>query len=157
MTDIATAAHAFKKAFRDAAVTLYAEDLNTAKVSVVFGRPTNFLEADVVAFTRLSSDQSPATLSTNRSREELLELDVIISCFVPGGEEAEEAASDRGYDLLRRLERFARMTDTTIGGTVRECFLLRHDSDGLSGKTVVKTGRNIFITATFQAKVRITT
>jgi hypothetical protein len=155
-TNVATLAHAFKVAFRDLAVVLYADSDETKEVSVKFGRPTSFLEPDIVAFGRLSSQQSTGPLSrTNRSREEVLELDVIFSCFKPGGDDAEEEASARAYDLLRMLEYHVRQIDPTIGGTIRECALDRHSSEGMTPQATVKSGRNIFVTATFAGKVRI--
>ncbi|HEY4269512.1 MAG TPA: hypothetical protein VGM94_15125 [Galbitalea sp.] len=152
----ATAAHDFKKTFRDLIAVLFADDDNTSSVLVKFGRPSRFLVDDVVSFGRLSSEQDPATAGTNRSRDEVLQLDITISCFVAGDDDQEEVASDRAYDLLERIEFFARSTDPTIGNTVRECALVSHESDGMSPKTTVKTGRNIFLTATFEAKTRIT-
>ena len=49
--DIATTAHAFKKAFRDVAVTLFASETETAGTSVAFGRPTDMLTPSVVVPT----------------------------------------------------------------------------------------------------------
>jgi hypothetical protein len=152
----ATAAHDFKKTFCDLIATLFTGDDATAEVLVKFGRPTKFLVDDVISFGRLSSEQDPATEGTNRSRDEVLHLDITISCFVAGDDDQEAVASARAYDLLRRIEFYARSTDPTIGNTVRECALVSHESDGMSAKTTVKTGRNIFLTATFEAKTRIT-
>ncbi len=147
-------AHSFKKAFRDAAVALWAT--SEPEVAVHFGRPGTFLAADIVSFGNLSSDQVPAAMGTNRSREEMLELEVTISCFVGGDDTAEEEASDRAYYLLGQLEDLVRTADTTLDGVVRECFLVRHESEGSTDPRVLAAGRNIAITATFQAKFRIT-
>lgn len=150
-----TAAHTFKVAFYNAAVALYAADEDTTAVQVVFGRPAKFLEADVVAFGRVGAPQEAATMGTNRGRDETLEQEVHISCWVPGGPEAEITASARAYELLAMLEYFARVTDTTIGDSVRECFLAEHESDGMTPTRLLPQGRNITVTATFQAKNRI--
>lgn len=156
MSDIATIAGDFKGKFYDAIVKLMAGDPNTEKVQVRFGAPTGMHENDIVAFMGLDTDQSPATLSTNRSREDVIELDVYISCFKRGGIEAERPASDRAYELLRLIERYVRMTDTTVGGSVRQCFLTRTTSNGFTPKELAAHGRNIQIVATFEAKARVT-
>jgi hypothetical protein len=156
--DIATAAHAFKVAFKTAARTaLDAGAATYTDAVVVFGRPTSFLDSSIVALTKLSTGQEGGPMSgTNRARDETIALEVIISCFEAGGEEAEVVASARAYGIVRVIERHVRFTDTTVGDTVRQCALTQTESDGMTGANVVKHGRNIFLTATFEALVRIT-
>ena len=151
----ATLALAFKKAFFEAVKELMARTPETEHVYVVFGQPSTYAPADIVAFGRLTSGQNPATLGTPRSREETLTLEVMISCFVGGGEEAELAASERVYELLRMIERHVRMTDTTVGGTVRHCFLTSHESDGMTPEDLIEQGRVIDVIATFTAAARV--
>ena len=152
-TSTATAAHAFKAAMVAAMRALVDE----GTCLVTFGHPgasvSNF--PDAVAFTRIDSVQDPATLGTNRAREETLTLVAQISCWRPG--EADDAtASDAAYGLLEVLERHVRVTDTTIGGTVRQCFLESHSSEGATDPDVLVRGRMIEIEATFVAVTRIT-
>lgn len=156
MNGTATVAHEFKNAFFEAVKTLLASDPATRDVLVCFGLPGTFAPDDLISFERVSERQDTATLGTNRSREEIITLDVIISCFRGGGPEMEQVASARGYQLLRMIERYARMTDTTIGGTVRQCFLAQHESDGATLPELIDKGRTIDITATFEARARIT-
>lgn len=157
-TSTFTAAHDFKLAFFTKAQELYAAGEGTAQVQVVFGRPASFLQSDVVAFGRVGAPQDVATLGTNRSRDEVLELEVHVSSFVRVGEadDPEIAASARAYTLLGVLEHFARVTDTTIDGTVRSCFLAKHDSEGMTPIKVIPQGRNVTVTAVFRAENRIT-
>ena len=93
MTDTATVADAFKLAFYEAIKELMANDPETPHVYVTFGWPGTLDPADIVSFLGVTSEQSAATMSTNRSREESLQLEVSISCFVGGGQEAELVAS----------------------------------------------------------------
>ncbi|WP_115790037.1 hypothetical protein [Arthrobacter silvisoli] len=151
----ATLALAFKKAFYEAIKQLMADDPATPHVYVVFGTPASYEPDDIVSFGRVTSGQAVATLTTNRSREETLTVEVRISCFVGGAEEAEIAASERCYELLRMIERHVRMTDTTVGGTVRTCFLTSHESDGETPEELLEQGRVIDVTATFTAAARV--
>lgn len=152
----ATLGLAFKKAFYEAVKTLMAEGYDTEHVYVVFGQPATYNPDDIVSFGRLSVGQAAATLSTNRSREETLSLEVTVSCFLGGDEEAEIATAERAYELLRRIERHVRMTDTTLGGIVRECVLTSHESEGATPEDLIDQGRVTEVVATFTAKARIT-
>lgn len=151
----ATLGLAFKKAFYLAAGALFAGDPETEHVYVVFGQPANYVPDDIVAFGRLTAGQDPATLSTNRSREETLTLEVTVSCFLGGNEEAEIATAERAYDLLRRLEHHVRMDDTTLGGVVRTCALTSHESEGATPEDLIAEGRVTEVVATFTAHARI--
>lgn len=151
----ATLALAFKKAFYEAVKTLMAEGYDTEHVYVVFGQPATYVPDDIVSFGRLASGQAAATLSTNRSREETLTLEVTVSCFQGGDEDAEILTAERAYELLRRIERQVRMTDTTVGGTVRECALTSHESEGATPEDLIDQGRVTEVVATFTAKARI--
>ncbi len=150
---VSTQAHAFKKAFYDAAVALFE---NVTSTHVAFGHPGTEEVDDIVVFRGLRSIQEPGPMSTNRAREETLQLDIFISVARGGGPEQEEICSDRGYEILGDLENYVRSTDPTVGGTVRECHLASHESDGWTVANETFRGRNITILATFEAKVRIT-
>lgn len=151
-----TAAPAFKAAMVEAMRDLVVED----NVLVTFGAPgqdaLNF--NDVVSFEDVTSEQEPATIGPNRPREEVLTLQVVFESFRPGGQDMEQVASDAAYELLGRLERHVRVTDTTVGGTVRQCFLTTHRSSGMTEPEDLKAldGRLIQVEATFVALVRIT-
>lgn len=152
----ATLGLAFKKAFYLAVKDLMAGTFDTEHVYVVFGQPATYQPEDIVSFGRLSIGQQAATLSTNRSREETITLEVTVSCFLGGDEEAEIATAERAYDLLRRIEHHVRMTDTTLGGVVRQCFLTNHESEGATPEDLIAEGRVTEVVATFTAQARIT-
>lgn len=151
----ATLGLAFKKAFYLAVKDLMAEGYETEHVYVVFGQPATYQPEDIVSFGRLSVGQAAATMSTNRSREETLTLEVTVSCFMGGDEDAEFATAERAYELLRRIEHHVRMTDTTLGGVVRQCFLTNHESEGATPEDLIEQGRVTEVVATFTAQARI--
>lgn len=156
MTTTATAGDAFKVAFRNAARdTIFASD---DAVLVSYGHPGTEATDELVMFTAVRVNQEVATLSsTNRSREETIDLDVIVSVARGGaGQAAEEAAGTRATELLKDLEYYVRKTDTTLGGVVRYCFLTRYETDGWTVSEEQFQGRNITILATFTAVVRVT-
>lgn len=149
-----TAAYDFKLGFFQAITDLFAQADDTQYVLVSLGAPANLEPEDLVAFTRTTSEQNPATMG-NRGREELLTQEVVISCFVAGGDEAEKAAHDRAYYLLGIIENYCRKVDTTLGGTVRHCFLTGHECDGQTPSDYLDRGRVIEIIARFAAAARI--
>lgn len=156
MTSTATTAHAFKAAFVTGIKALFASD---DQVLVSFGHPGGEALAkydDAIGFADLRVEQDAATLGTNRSREEVLTLTVWISSFKQGDDAREIEAAARAYALLAAVEHYARQTDTTIGGTVRECFLTAHQSNGETDERLLANGRTIEIEATFTAKARVT-
>ena len=151
----ATLGLAFKKAFYSKIKDLFAPDPDTEHVYVVFGQPTNYVADDIVSFGRLTAGQDPATLGTNRSREETLTLDVTVSCFRGGNEDGEIFTAERAYDLLRRIEHYVRIEDTTLGGIIRTCVLSSHESEGATPEELLDDGRVSEVVATFTAKARI--
>jgi len=153
MVNTSSVAPAFKDAFVTIANTIWGQA--TSQVLVSFGHPGQNQPDDIVGFLDVRTEQDPATLGTNRSREEVLELDVLVSCYRGGGPEVEKTVSDAAYGLLALLENYVRTTDTTVGGTVRECFLIRTSSEGRTDPNEIAKGRTIEISATFQARARI--
>lgn len=151
----ATLGLAFKSAFYEAIKALFAGDPDTEHVYVVFGQPATYNPDDIVSFGRITAGQDAATMGTNRSREESLTLDVTVSCFMGGGEESEIASAQRAYELLRRIEHYVRMTDTTLGGVVRMCVLTSHESEGATPEEIISEGRVTEVVATFAARARI--
>jgi hypothetical protein len=150
-----TRAAAYKQAWVDAAHQLW--DTARPEVQIAYGHPGVTQNDDIVAFEAVTSQQDPATLGTNRSREEVLTITVTISTWRPGGPDQEQVASDAAYALLGDLENHVRKTDTTLGGVVRSCFLTQHTSDGATDPDILALGRLIVVAATFTAAVRIQT
>lgn len=151
MPNLSTLAPGFKDAMVDVAHTLW----DGTDVQIAYGHPGQTQLNDIVAFGRVTSQQEAAAYGPLRPREETLTLDVIFSIYRPGGPEMEKTCTDRGYELLGQLENYVRATDTTVNGTVRECFLTSHESDGSTDPQTLSQGRLIEITATFTAHARI--
>lgn len=146
-----TAAPALKNALFAVCQTLFA----SAGVQVSFGHPGQSQVNDIVAVTRVRGEQAPITLGTRRQREETLQAEVVFSVYRGGGPDMEKVCSDRAYELLGQLEEYVRVTDTTLGGVVRHCFLIDHDSTGTTDEQFLANGRLIEVTATFEAVARI--
>lgn len=148
-----SAAPTFKTAFYTMAVTAFASD---QAVQVTYGMPAFDPFNDVIAVGAVTSESEAANLGTRRQREETLTLEVNVYSFVGGGQEAEATAMTRAYSLLATLEEYVRVTDTTLGGVVRWCFLTGHASDQATDQEVLAYGRMCVVTATFTAHNRIT-
>lgn len=141
-------------AFKDAA---YARGvaLWTSGVQVSFGHPGTAQLDDIVAFMDCSSEQEPATFGTSRSREETLTLTVMYSVYRAGGPEMEKVAFDRAVALQDDFEKYVRVTDTTLGGVVRECFLTGLRIASATDEQTLANGRLVEIEATYTAKARV--
>jgi hypothetical protein len=149
-----SAAAAFKDAFVALAEGIWNQ--TSSPVLVSFGHPGQKQPDDIVGFLDVRTEQDPATFGTNRGREEVLEIDVLVSCYRGGGPAQEKVASDRAYELLGLLEAAVHYgVGTTVGSTVRECFLIRTTSDGRTDPNEIAKGRTIEVLATFQARARI--
>lgn len=150
-TSLFTVAPALRKALFDRAKALYEDD----GVLVVMGPPeSGYLPDDVVQVQGVEISQDIATMGPTRGREESLAVDVLVSCGTGGGPEVDEPLTEHAYELLGRLEFYCRVTDTTLGGVVRHCFLTSARSDG-AGPDETADGRFIEITATFTAAARV--
>lgn len=124
-------------------------------VLVIAGPPEGGFNPDeMVQIQMVDADQDTASMGSMRSREEVLTIDVLVSCATGGGEEVDDLITTRGYEILGKLEHQVRVVDTTLGGIVRDCFLTRHTSTG-AGPDDEVGGRFIDITATFTARARV--
>jgi len=148
-----TAAVAFKNALYAQAVTLWASD---PTVQVSYGHPGQSQADDMVAFMDWSGTQQPVTLGPRRQREEELRVTVMFSIYRGGGTEQEKICTDRLIDLLGDLEEYTRVTDTTLGGVVRHCFIESFESAGSTDPAVLSAGRLIEASAVFVAVNRVT-
>ncbi len=159
MTSLATGARAVRAGLLAAArSTIAALDGGTTNVLIGFGTPGMLDMAgrtDYCLITRTSSRQEPATYGTNRSRAELIDVDIEFSSFQVGGWDQEQVAYDRCSQMLEALERYCRVTDPTLGQVCLWCFPTSHESDGASEEELISEGRLVIITATFTASVRI--
>lgn len=155
MTGEFTQAAAFKAAMVAAAHTLW--DAGDTAVDIVNGHPGITQVDDIVSFADVSAEQVPGPMGSRRTRDETLTLEVIFSIYRAGGRDMEQVTFDRAYELLGDLERHVRVTDTTLGGLVRHCFLVGHASEGSTEPAIVAKGRLTTMVARFEAVARITT
>lgn len=124
------------------------------------GEPSSDVLYELVSIGAVEIAQTPATISQNRGREEVLTCDVTISVFSGGDDDEQPVIDARCGALLALLEQQVHYTDTSLGGVVRECFLTsaRLDSGPAAmGPEQNRTyGRAAAISATFTARARIT-
>jgi hypothetical protein len=146
-----TLAPGFKDAVYERCLLLWAG----SDVQVSFGHPGQHQADDLVAVMDVRSEQDAITFGTQRSREETLTLTVMFSVFRAGGPDRERVASDRAFEVVVELAEFARVTDTTFGGVVRECFLQSVDAEGSVEPSVIAAGRLVEVLAVFVAKGRV--
>lgn len=130
--------------------------INDSEVQVTLGTPFPQESADLIGVGRVESQLEFATMGPQRSRDEALTVEVLISVFRPGGQEQEQIASDRAYALLGAIERHLRMVDPTVGGLVRRCLLASHQMDSDPFDDGTGMGRVVEVLATFAAQARIT-
>jgi len=154
LTDVASAQHEVKLALFRITQELFRDD---DQVYVSYGHPGDRRDLkDVLAWTNVRTEQSAATLGTNRSRDEDIFVTAVVSCFRAGVLDDDLVPATAATDILRTIERQVRVTDTTLGGVVRHCFLENTDSAGVSDRQLLSRGRLYQITAEFRALARIT-
>jgi hypothetical protein len=150
--DTATAAVKVKEALVAAATTV----TDPTIVLVAQGIPTSGRDkTQIVAFLGVELQQQPATLSTNRSRDEDISVDGVVSVQMAGYDD-DKAVEDAAWDILRSIERQVRRTDPTLGGVALWCFLTSARSFGYTTADQLAQGRLCEIEFTFTARVRIT-
>jgi hypothetical protein len=162
MTDTASAALKVKEALVAVAVASF----DPTVVLVGQGFPTARDDLDqVVAFFGIDTKQTPGPMSTNRSRDEDISVDGVISVFkaqvmVDGSNDDDKAVEDAAWGLLRTLEAAVRRPapngDPTLGGIALWCFLTSAKSFGYTAASDLSQGRLCEIDFTFTARVRIT-
>ncbi len=123
-----------------------------APTTVAYGPPGNYLDDEVVSVTDVVSSSEVATLSPNRTREETLDVTVIFSVTNGGGYEAQQTVTERAYAMVADLENYLKVTDPTVGGTVRgNAGVVAHDMT----ESAPDGSRNCQIVVTVRAHARI--
>lgn len=149
-----TLAYAFKRAFYDAAVKLW--EVDHPEMSVGWNSIGTSVPDQYLLVLGTESDQSSGPLgSTNRTRDEVLRLEVQIFVTRYGDVDAAREADEYCFERLSEIERHVRVTDTTLGGAVRECFLVAHATDSQSFEAN-EQGHLSALGAVFEAKTRVT-
>ena len=133
---------------------------NRDQVLVCYGFPMFPPPANYVSIRESQIDQAVAVLSTNRGREETVLIHVEVGCARQGDHRQQIVALTAAATILGQLERYVRggagFGDTTMGGVVRECFLITAVTESLPMIEEIADGRQTVINATFSAKVRVT-
>lgn len=122
-------------------------------VLVTYGHPGALSADDIVAVRSVSSDLAVATMSTNRSREETLTARVTFSCWRGGTDQ--QTVTERAYALLELLDTSLRVTDITVGGTVRDSMISGHELAEGEEPDDLTRGRIAEIDVTITARARI--
>lgn len=151
-TDLATAALKVKEALVAAATGV----VDPTLVLVSQGVSTaNLDKTQLVAFLGIDTQQNPATLGTNRSRDEDISVDGVVSVALAGYDD-DKTVEDTAWAILRAIEQQVRRVDPTLGGIALWCFLSRAQSFGYTTADRLAQGRLCEIDFTFTARVRIT-
>lgn len=154
MTQITSAAPQIKDALKQLTANLFKDDAN---VLVSFGHPGPQSSGDMICWLGLRTQQLEGPFSTsNRGRDETVEVDVFVSSFMAGESDNDKPASDRAYWLLGQIENAVRTGDPTLNQNCLWCFLTATSSKGATEPSTLANGRSVDILATFTARVRIT-
>jgi len=154
VTDTATVVLALKQAVETVARAAITTADPNGNVLVDWGYPVLAWPNDMILIMRAQTTQSVATMSTNRTRRETIDLDIHFLSWRTTQREADTAA----YGWLRLVERQMRMIDPTLGGVCVNtgCVLTATDSTGYTNPKDTAAGRGCEIRATFTASdVRI--
>lgn len=146
----------FKAGLKAAGDSAWASELASSTVLLWagYGWPATNAYNDMISFGAVTSEQVAATVSGGRTREETLTCEVDMLIYRGGGQEQEVIVETRAFALLTLLADYCRVTDTTLGNTVRHCFLTSYATT--QDRSVdLNLGRQQFLTATFTAKYRI--
>jgi hypothetical protein len=110
-----------------ACVTLYASTTGSdgQPVLVSLGNPGQYQPNAIVAIaTEIRSPITQPTMGTPRSRATVAEIDVVMSVFVPGGEDEQIVAFDAAFALQAQLETFLRTSpNERLSGACRNSFV----------------------------------
>lgn len=141
------------------------------QAGVSYGPPTDYPNQMVYLGDASVEWSQPTSGGSPRSRDEVVELEVVLSCFQPGpaGDSSSELLDNNpaviaeadAYRMLDELEdHFRDISTATLDGLVREASVVRHEaqirfSTAGSGEAEVITGRIADIVATVRTVTRI--
>lgn len=94
-------------------------------VLVAFGNPGQYQPNAIVAVGwAVRAPIARPTMGPSRSRNTAAEIDVVVSVYVPGGEEAAPVAVAQAFDLQALLEAYFRVQgNETLGGGCRDSYV----------------------------------
>lgn len=114
-------------ALRAACDGIYASvtDETGSPVQVVTSRPGQYQANYIVAVaTEIRQEIARPTMGPSRPREAVVELDCVLSVYVPGGEDVQQQAIDRALSMQGLLESYLRQSpNETLGGACRDSFV----------------------------------
>lgn len=148
-----TAFYTLKKALYDTAVTLWADD--HPEFVQFWGVPPN-PPMEYGQWLGGDGEQQPATLSTNRSRDETVRVEAEFFCLKPGEENSARDAEEYIFDRVGELERHVRVTNPTLGGIALHCFLRNTVADTRALREPNFIGHIAGVLVVFEGRVRIT-
>lgn len=129
--------------------------VNDPDVLVVVGFPWPQTALDIISVGDVKSNQTTATMTPQRTRDEVLTVDVTVSVFRPGGQEQALPVIQRAYALLGLIGHHFRMDVPTLGIDIWECLLTDHQMSSQPFSSDTAEGRTTEIAATFTTKARI--
>lgn len=95
---------------------------------ITYGMPGSFEGQDVVTVGNARVVNDVPVMSNARRVEEVIELQVLLSCYRPGGPEAQQQATEAVYGLYSTLRDYFRTApNETLGGNCRESRVTSHD------------------------------
>jgi hypothetical protein len=141
------------------ATTLYASQTgpDASPVLVTYGPPGSNQPSAIVGVMGSRNPVTRPTMGTNRSRESLTEVDVVISVWVPGTEAVQQIASEKCHDLIDLFEAYMRTTDNTLTGACLDAWISNIDGpnpDVSTDASTAPTGRIAEATVTLTARIR---
>jgi hypothetical protein len=133
-------------------------------VLVTPGAPGQFQPAAIVAVGwEVRTPITRPTMGTTRSRDQVAEIDVLMSVWVPGDETAQPVANASVYALLRLLETYLRTSpNEALGGNCRDSYVsnavlqpdITYEATDDPDQEPVPTGRVASLTVTVTANIR---
>lgn len=149
-----------------ACVALYAATSGTddQPVLVTLGQPGQYQPNAIVAIGMdMRLPITRPTMGTGRSREQTAEIDVVVSVYVPGGEEGQATAIAAALALQAQLETYLRTSpNESLSGACRDSWVsaaqlansVAYQQFDDPSSTPVPTGRITEITLTVTAAIR---
>lgn len=117
----------FVTALKAACDTIYSntKDELDAPTQVVVSQPGQYQANYIVAVaTAIRQQIIRPTMGSNRSRESMVEVDVVISIYVPGDETVQATANSRALSMQGQLETYLRTApNETLGGACRDSYV----------------------------------
>lgn len=133
---------------------------------IVYGAAGSNLADEIVGLGGTTTKIERPTSTTQRTREETVETEVIFSVWTGAGPEQDQVITERAYVMLSAFaDYFKTKPNETLSGACREALVTAYDDAGGVGATYepdpdspggfIVTGRLIEITAVLTARTRI--